>query len=413
MGEKVIVVLATLDTKGREAEYLRECIGRRGHRALLIDTGVVGAPAAVADVPREEVAAAGGRTLAELLDRPTREAAAPVMAAGATQVVASLVARGEAHAVLSLGGTQGTTLSTAVMRALPYGFPKVMVSTMASGNVAPWVDTKDITMVYSVTDILGLNPFMRRVLANAAAAACGMAEVHVPFRRGERPLVGVTAVGITTAGAMAAVEALERAGCETVVFHAVGTGGRALEEMMRQGLVGAVLDLSIIEVSNDLHGALLAGGPERLTTAGRLGLPQVICPGAVEVLVFNEPHTVPSRFQGRTLVRHSPKITDVRLDREEMAAVGREVARRLQATDEAVFLVPTAGYDSYAVAGGPFHDPEADAAFVRELAAHLPAGIRLVERPTHVNDPAFAAEAAEALVGLIRARQGAELVATG
>jgi len=409
---KTIVVLATLDTKGREAQYLRECIERRGHRALLIDTGVVGTPQTATDIPREEVAAAGGRPLAELLRSPTREEAAPVMAAGATKLVASLAERGQVHGILSLGGTQGTTLSTAVMRALPYGFPKVMVSTMASGNVAPWVDTKDITMMYSVTDIMGLNPFMRTVLANAAAAVCGMAEADVPLRAGDRPLVGVTTVGITTAGAMKAVEVLEAEGFETIVFHAVGTGGRAMEEMMRQGIITAVLDLSIIEVSNEMHGALLAGGPERLTVAGRLGLPQVICPGAVEVLVFNEPHTVPPRFQGRTLVRHSPKITDVRLNREEMAAVAREVARRLQATSsDAVFLVPTAGYDSYAVAGGPLHDPEADAAFVHELTAHLPPAVHLIERPTHINDPDFAAEAARTLAALIRARQGAPLVA--
>lgn len=405
MSGKTIVVLATLDTKGREAQFLRECIEARGHRACVIDTGVVGAPAARADVIREEVAAAGGRPLVELLDRPTREAVAPVMAAGATHLVAAMVARGAAHAILSLGGTQGTTLSTSVMRALPYGFPKVMVSTMASGNVAPWVDTKDITMMHSVTDIMGLNPFMRQILANAAAAACGMAEAAVPLRRGDRPLIGVTTVGITTVGATKAVEVLEQAGFETIVFHAVGTGGRAMEEMMGQGLIGAVLDFSIIEVSNEMHGALLAGGPDRLTTAGRLGLPQVICPGAVEVLVFNEPHTVPARFQGRTLVRHSPKITDVRLNCDEMIAVGKEVARRLQSARDAVFLVPTAGYDSYAVAGGPFHDAEADTAFVRELAANLPAGVRLIERPTHINDPAFAAEAAETLVGLIRARK--------
>ena len=174
---------------------------------------------------------------------------------------------------------------------------------------------------------------------------------------------------------------------------------------MRQGLIGAVLDLSIIEVSNEMHSALLAGEPDRLTVAGQLGLPQVICPGAVEVLVFNEPHTVPERFAGRTLVRHSPQITDLRLQRAEMAAVGVEVARRLQATrGEAVFLVPSGGYDSYAVAGGPFYDPDADAAFVGELAAHLSANIRLIERATHINDPAFAEEAAMTLIGLVRER---------
>src|SRR5436305_1175223 len=231
MNPRTIVVLATLDTKGKEAQYLRECIEKRGHRALVMDTGVTGTPAAAADIARAEVAAAGG-----------------------------------------------------------------------------------------------------------------MAEVDLPVEHRDRPLVGVTTVGITTVGAMKAAEVLENAGFETIVFHAVGTGGRAMEEMMRQGIISAVLDFSIIEVSNEMHGALLAGGPERLTTAGRLGLPQVICPGAVEVLVFNEPHTVPEKFRGRTLVRHSPKITDVRLDRAEMAALGREVARRLGETrGDAVFLIPAGG----------------------------------------------------------------------
>jgi uncharacterized protein (UPF0261 family) len=209
MTARTIIVLATLDTKGREVQFVRECIERRGHRALVIDCGVVGEPSALADVPRQDVALQGGRSLDELLAAPTREAAAPVMAAGATRIVGDLVARGQAQAILSLGGTQGTTLGTAVMRSLPYGFPKLMVSTMASGNVAPWVDTKDIAMMYSVTDIMGLNPFMRKVLANAAGAVCGMAETHAPFQRGDKPLVGLTTVGITTAGAMKAAETLE------------------------------------------------------------------------------------------------------------------------------------------------------------------------------------------------------------
>ncbi len=400
---KTIVLLASLDTKGHEVQYLRECIERAGKRALVVDVGVIGQPATAADVSRGEVAAAGGSTLAALQAGASREQAAPIMTAGASQIVGRLQQRGEAQAILALGGTQGTTLCTAVMRTLPYGFPKIMVSTMASGNVAPWVDTKDITMMYSVTDILGLNPFMRRILANAAAAACGMAEVDLPIRSQDRPLVAVTTVGITTQGAMAAIESLEAAGYETIVFHAVGTGGRAMEEMMQQGLIGAVLDFSIIEVSNQMYHALLAGGPQRLTCAGRLGLPQVICPGAVEVLVFNEPETVPAQYRDRRLVRHSPQITDLRLNKAEMVEVGREVARRLQATTEdAVCLIPTAGYDSYAVAGGPFYDPAADAAFVAELRANLPGNICLRERPTHINDPAFAHEAAESLVELIQ-----------
>jgi uncharacterized protein (UPF0261 family) len=403
--QKTVAILATLDTKGREVAYIREIVEARGHRALVVDTGLIGEPATTPDISHREVASAGGGDLDALRRRADREESAPIMALGATKLLRGLVARNEVQALVALGGTQGTTLSTAVMRELPYGFPKIMVSTMASGNVAPWVGTSDITMMYSVTDIMGLNPFMRRILANAAGAACGMAEVDLP-QEVERPLVAITTVGITTEGAMTASRVLEEAGYETIVFHAVGTGGQAMEEMMRQGMIGAVLDFSTIEVSNEMHHALLAGGPDRLTVAGKLGLPQVLCPGAIEVLVFNEPETVPQKFNGRRLVRHSPKITDLRLTRDEMAEVGREVARRLQSTREpAVFLIPKAGYDSYAVAGEPFHDPEADEAFVAELRNALSANIRIVERNLDINDPAFATEAATALIGLMQQKR--------
>jgi uncharacterized protein (UPF0261 family) len=405
MTGKTIVVLATLDTKGREAEYLREQIAAYGDTALIVDTGVVGQPATVADITREEVADAGGIPLAQILENPSREVAAPVMADGATRIVTRLAAEGKVHGVLAMGGTQGTTLSTKVMRALPYGFPKVMVSTMASGNVAPWVDIKDVTMMFSVTDILGLNPVTRKILANAAGAVCGMAASDVKLEQGDKPLVAVTTVGITTQGAMQAVKVLESHGYETIVFHAIGPGGRAMEQMMKEGIIGAVLDYSTIEVSNEMYHALLAGGPERLTTAGKLGLPQVLCPGAIEVLVFNEPETVPAKYQDRTLIRHSPQITDLRLNRDEMAAVGKEVAHRLRHTrDDAVFMIPTAGYDSYAIKGMGFYDPAADAAFVAELKAGLPPNIRIVERDTHIEDPTFATEAVETLMKLIEAR---------
>jgi uncharacterized protein (UPF0261 family) len=229
-----------------------------------------------------------------------------------------------------------------------------------------------------------------------------MADVEVTLERGDKPLVAVTTVGITTLGAMKAIEVLEDAGFETIVFHAIGPGGRAMEQLMVEGVIGAVLDYSTIEVSNEMHGALLAGGDKRLTTAGDLGLPQVLCPGAIEVLVYNEPETVPPPFNTRTLIRHSPQITDVRLNADEMAAVGREVARRLGHTKgEAVFMIPTAGYDSYAVEGEGFYDPEADQAFVDALKANLPDNFTIIERDTHIDDPAFATEAAQRLIGLI------------
>ncbi len=408
---KTIVVLATLDTKGHEAQYLREQIEKCGDKALVIDVGVVGQPAAQADITREEVAEAGGVPLAKLLEKPDREVAAPVMAEGAAKIVVRLAEEGKVHGIIAMGGTQGTTLATKVMRALPYGFPKVMVSTMASGNVAPWVDIKDITMMFSVTDILGLNPVMRKILANAAGAVCGMAHVDATLDTGDKPLVGVTTVGITTQGAMKAVEVLEAAGYETIVFHAIGPGGRAMEQMMEEGIIGAVLDFSTIEVSNEMYHALLAGGPKRLTTAGSLGIPQVLCPGAIEVLVYNEPETVPPPFNTRTLIRHSPQITDVRLNAEEMAAVGAEVARRLSATQgEALFLIPRGGFDSYDVEGMGFYDPEADQAFVDALKAGLPANVRVVEYDTYIEDPAFATEAATQLISLIEKKANQEAV---
>lgn len=406
MSGKTIVVLATLDTKGREAEYLREQIAKFGDTALIVDTGVTGTPAAKPDVTREQVAEAGGMSLRSILENPSREVAAPVMANGATAIVTKLAAEGKVHGIVAMGGTQGTTLSTKVMRALPYGFPKVMVSTMASGNVGPWVDIKDITMMFSVTDIMGLNPVMRKILANAAGAVCGMAGVQVKLERGAKPLVAITTVGITTLGAMKAAEVLEAAGYETIIFHAIGPGGRAMEQMMKEGIVGAVLDYSTIEVSNEMYHALLAGGPERLTTAGKLGLPQVICPGAIEVLVFNEPETVPTKYAGRTLIGHSPQITDLRLNKEEMIEVGKEVARRLEFTkDRAVFMIPTAGYDSYAVKGMGFYDPEADGAFAREVKAGLPKNMRVIECDTHIEDPVFATDAANLLISLIQAKE--------
>jgi uncharacterized protein (UPF0261 family) len=406
MSRKTIAVLATLDTKGKEAEFLRGQIRKHGQTALIVDVGVTGTPAAKADVTRAEVAEAGGTPLARLLENPDREIAAPLMAEGATRIVARLAAEKKIHGVLGLGGTQGTTLCTRVMRALPYGFPKVMVSTMASGNVAPWVDIRDITMMFSVADIMGLNPVTRKILANAAGAACGMASTDVEMETGDTNLVAITTVGITTQGAMKAVEVLEAAGLHTIVFHAIGAGGRAMEQMMKEGIIAAVLDYSTIEVSNEMYHALLAGGPERCTTAGKLGIPQVIVPGAIEVLVYNEPETVPPPYNARTLIRHSPKITDVRLNAVEMAEVGRELAKRLSFTkDRAVFMIPTAGYDSYAVKGKGFYDPEADAAFVRELTANLPSCIEVVKRDTHIEDPAFAVEAAKTLLTLIEARK--------
>ncbi len=402
MSQKTIIVLVTLDTKGREAQFIKEEIGNRGHRVVVIDTGVVGKPSFEADIPREEVAKQGGRPLSELLKNPERKIAAPVMAKGATALVSKMVDEKKADGIISMGGTQGTTLATEVMRALPVGFPKVMVSTMASGNTAPFVDIKDITMLFSVADILGLNPITKKILSNAAGAVCGMAESGIEIEI-TKPLVGITTVGITTQGAIRAKQVLEEAGYETIVFHAVGTGGRAMEDLMKQGLIKAVLDIATIEITNEMYDALLAAGPERLTTAGRLGLPQVIAPGAIAILVYGTPNTIPQKYKGRKIIAHSPKITDVRINKEEQVAVASEIARRLKgAKGPVVFMIPGKGYDSYSVEGMDFWEPESDQAFVEVLKKELPPNIPIIERNRDINDPEFAEEMARTLIGLMR-----------
>jgi uncharacterized protein (UPF0261 family) len=403
--KKTLAVLSTLDTKGDETAFLCAELKRLGAEPLVLDIGVVGTPGFTAGVSRESLAQAGGTPLEKLLEDPDRETAGPVMVAGATAELTERVKRGEVHGVIGLGGTQGTTSCTAVMRALPYGLPKVMVSTIAAGDMTPFVGVKDITMMFSVSDILGLNPFIRRVLASAAGAAYGMSLVEqtpitVP---GEKPLVAMTNLGVLTDGARIAIDAFREAGYETIVFHAVGSGGRAMEEMMHSKIVGAVFDYALGEIADEIFHGLRAGGSERLTVAGKLGLPQVLCPGGTEHIgVLCQPHVLPDEWKRNKHVFHSPIIAAPRLTGEQMRTVAREIARRLENTKgDAYFFFPRGGMSRYATPDGPLYDPESDAAFYDELSQHLPKTIEIVESDLHAEDPRFVREAVSRLVSLM------------
>jgi len=407
---KTIVVLATLDTKGPEGQYLREQIEACGDKALLIDTGVVGKPSVKADITREEVAEAGGTPLSELLKDPTQEKAHPVMGGGAAVIMKKLLDEGKVHGIIGMGGTQGTSLGSRVMQTLPYGFPKVMVSTVASGNVSSFVDIKDITMMFSVGDILGLNPVMCKILANAAGAVCGMANVKVKIesRTGDKPLIGMSNIGLATRGTIKALELFKEKGYDVIVFHAVGSGGRAMEQMMKEGIIGAVLDYALVEIPNEIYHGLNAGGPDRLKTAGQLGLPQVICPAGVEHigLILSKPNKGPEEHMHRKYYFHSPIIFVYRLEKDEMLVTAREVADRLQYTkDEAIFMIPKKGFDRSCYEGAPLYDPEGDAAFIAELKSLLPKNIRVIERDYKVEDPEFVEEAVNNLISLIEKRK--------
>jgi uncharacterized protein (UPF0261 family) len=406
---KSVVVLSTLDTKGKETAFLKQQIEKCGCQAVLADMGVVGKATIKADVTREQIAEAGGTPLAKLLEGASREKASPVMVRGAAKLIGELVAADKAHAVVGLGGTQGTSSATGVMQQLPYGLPKLMVSTCAAGDCSAFVGIKDIMMMFSVSDILGLNPFMRKVLSNAAAAAAGMAqhEDHAAAAS-NKPLIGMSNLGVLTNGAEVAVEYLESKGYEVILFHAVGAGGRAMEQMMREGLIAGVFDYALGEISDELHHALRAGGPDRLTTAGKLGLPQVICPGGTEHigLFLSEPNVVPEKYKDHLNTFHSPIIAAPRLNAKEMVEVAKEIAKRLQHTKgQAVFMIPLRGTSRYGVEGGPLRDPESDQAFFAALKEHLPKTIEIVERDLDAEAPEFVREACDRLIKLIEAKQ--------
>jgi len=405
---RIVAVLATLDTKGPEAAFLCDAIRAQGCRPLLLDMGVLGRAGLEADLSRERVARAGGRSLSELQAQASRQEASPVMVRGAVALLRERLERGELHAVLGLGGTQGTSSGTAVMRELPYGLPKLMVSTVASGDVSTFVDVKDITMMFSVGDLLGLNPLTRSILANAAGAACGMARVEQPLPsvRRDKPLIGMTNLGVLTEGAQLAIAAFAEAGFEVLVFHAVGSGGRAMEQLMKDGVIGAVFDYALGELADELFGGLRAGHRERLTVAGELGLPQVLCPGGAEHigLFVDPPGSVPAEWAGHAHVFHSPVILAPRLSAAQLERVAASIGSRLQHTrGRACMLLPRDGVSRYSKPGGPLHDPAGDAAFYAALRAAVPRQVEILDVPGDAEDARFVRAAVDKLVALIGA----------
>ncbi len=400
-----IAVIATLDTKAQEASYLAERIRHAGGEPVLVDIGVVGEAGCEAECDRATVAAAGGRSLAELLDNPTRQEASPVMIAGATAVLVTMLAEGRLQGAVGMGGTQGTPNCCAIMRSLPYGMPKIMVSTIASGDVGAFVDIKDITMMFSVGDILGLNPLLRSMLSNAASAAVGMALNAVPVSRaaGEKPLIGITNLGVLTEGTMRAVERFSARGYETIVFHAVGSGGRAMEQLMREGVIGAVFDYALGEISDELFDGLRAADPTRLTTAGQLGLPQVLVPGGSEHIgLLVDPDTVPDAWTGHKHVFHNPVIFAPRLSTEQLGQVAASIGERLAHTrDKAVMMLPMAGVSRYCIEGGPLHDPESELSYLEAIEAALPDTVCCRRHEAAAEDDAFVDACVDTLIDLI------------
>lgn len=406
---RTIALIATLDTKGEEAQFVREQIERRGHQVVLIDPGILGGEVAVrAEVTREDVARASGvSSVAEVRSWGEKARALEQMIKGATAIVAGMAADGEIHGIIGIGGGTGTSIGTAVMRALPLGFPKLMVSTIASGKqrFGPFVGIRDLAMMHSVADILGLNPIMRKVLANAAGAICGMAEVDVGLERSKKPVVFATMFGNTTPCIMQARSFLISNGYEVVVFHPNGTGGPAMEELLDLRLADGVLDLTPHEVVGDMFPESTMGAPNRLVAAGRRGIPQVVGPGAVDYLVFERPELIPEKYRGRKSFRHSREITLLRVEKEEMVIAAETIAERLNAARGPVGVaIPLRGFSFPSREGGPTYDPEGDRAFIEVLKSRLKPEIEYVEVDSHINDCPYAETAAAMLDRLMSGR---------
>ena len=406
---KHIALLCTLDTKGEHAAFIKAHIERHGHAVVLVDIGVLGEPGLAADITRREIAAAGGADLDALAAAKDRGVALAAMSAGAAAVMIKLYSEGRLDGILGLGGGSGTAIATTAMRALPVGVPKVMISTMASTvKAASYVGTRDIVMANTITDIVGMNPILRSVLANGAAAVCGMAEAAaeagVTAAKADRPTVAITAFASTNAAVMHAHELLTRAGCETLIFHANGTGGRAMEELIKQGAVDAVLDITTTELADELCGGFLSAGAYRLEAAGARGIPQVVLPGALDMVNFTTPDTVPAKYAARLLAIHSPNTTLMRTTAEENRALGRCVGEKLaQARRPALLMVPLRGFSIYDRVGGVFHAPDNDRAFMDEAERVLGSHGEVLRLDAHINDPVCAETAVARLLAMLRA----------
>lgn len=397
-----VVVLGTMDTKGKELGYVRDVIRAQGVDTLLVDMGVLEPPAVVPDITREEVARVAEIDLAALAAKRDRGEAVTAMTRAAAVIARKLYEEGRLNGIISLGGSAGTTIGTSAMQALPVGVPKVMVSTLASGDTRPYVGTKDITMMYSVVDIAGLNRLSRRILGNAARAVAGMVKAEKEEGLEDKPIIAATMFGVTTPCVTTAREYLESRGYEVLVFHATGSGGRAMEGLIEDGFVNGVLDITTTEWCDELVGGVLSAGPHRLEAAGRRGIPQVVSVGALDMVNFGPPETVPEKFKGRRFYRHNPTVTLMRTIPEECAELGRIIAEKLNAaTGPTVVVLPLKGVSMIDAEGKPFYDPEADAALFDALREHLRPEIRLVELDNHINDPEFALTMAKILEELM------------
>ena len=397
-----IVVVGALDTKGVEFQFVCSLIRENGFETILVDFGVMGDPQFAPDVTADHVARAGGSTLAELRTKADKTFAMRTMSAGLAKVVADLHAAGRLGGIMGMGGGGGTSVATAAMRGLPTGVPKLMVSTVASGDTVPYVGSRDITMMPSVVDVAGLNSISRRIYTNAAAAIMGMVRQENPEVAEEKPLITASMFGNTTPCITYAREILEGKNYEVLVFHATGTGGRTMEELITDGYITANLDLTTTELADEVCGGVFSAGPDRMMAAARSGVPTVLAPGCVDMANFHARADVPQKYQSRLLYEWNPNVTLMRTIADENRAIGEMIARAANASKGPVaILIPLRGVSQLDSPGGAFWDPEADGACFEAIKENLMPNIPFIEIDNNINDPEFAEKAVDLLLEML------------
>lgn len=400
---KTIAITGTFDSKGRELNFVKEVLEGLGLKTLTIHCGVF-EPIFETDVSNEEVAKEVGGDIHQIASKKDRALATEVLSKGMEKLIPRLYAEGKFDGIISLGGTGGTSLVTPGMRALPIGVPKVMVSTVASGNVQQYVGTSDIVMMPSIVDVSGLNSISTKIFTNAALAIAGMVSLeHKEIAQEKKPLVAATMFGVTTPCVDAAREFLEEKGYEVLVFHATGTGGRVMERLIEEGYFKGVLDITTTEWCDELVGGVLAAGPNRLEAAGKHKVPQVVSVGALDMVNFGPIDTVPEKFKGRKFYKHNPTVTLMRTTVEENKKLGEIIAEKLnKAEGPTVLMLPLKGVSMIDAEGQPFYGPEEDKILFDTLRENIDRSkVELIEMDAHINDKEFALTAAKKLLELM------------
>lgn len=399
---KIVAIAGTFDTKGSEFNYLKERFEELGFSTFLIHTGSF-EPKLPSDITNKELIEASGEYYEELLSASDRGRSVSALSKGLEILIPDLYKKGRFDGIISLGGSGGTSLVAPAMRALPIGVPKIIVSTMASGNVSPYIGTSDIVLIPSIVDVAGLNRISTTIFDNAVHAMAGMLEYKREVLQTQKPMVAATMFGVTTPCVNSVQKILEEKGYEVLVFHATGTGGKSMESLIESGYFAGVMDITTTEWCDELFGGVLNAGPHRLEAAGQAGIPQVVSLGALDMVNFGPVETMPAKYNGRKIYKHNPTVTLMRTTKEEMVLLAKKIAEKLnQSTGPTVLVYPLKGLSAIDNEGQIFEDVEARKILFETLDKEInPDAVKVIKLENHINDPEFAEKISEFLLEMM------------